>query len=214
LEGIAKGLRRKLEVDEKALQMVKEKYETYFKEGKIEKVELTPARVKMATFPKGTEPLHNPVGTAPSMMAKVKQTILIALPGVPPEMEAIFNESVATMLKKETGKSEFFEASIYADHIMESTLAPLIDQAMHDNPYVYMKSHVYTKSHPQTEGQRPHIELHFSTTAESSKPAKARLEKAIFQLSELIEKHGGKISPKKKQNQTSSGQYVSKVKLD
>jgi len=192
LEGIAKALNRKLEVNEKALKMVKEKYETYFKEGKMERVELTPPRVKMAALPEGAEPLSNPVGTAPGVMIKVDGTFLIALPGVPPEMEAIFDEAVAPLLKKESGKATFFEASIYANGVMESALAPLIDQVMHDNP------HVYIKSHPKGKERKPHIEIHFSTTAENSKTAKNRLGKAIVQLSELVQKNGGKIKLQKK----------------
>jgi len=192
LEGIAKALNRKLEVNEKALEMVKEKYEAYFKEGKMEKVELTPSRVKMATLPEGAEPLPNPVGTAPGVIIRVDDTFLIALPGVPSEMEAIFEESLAPLLKKEAGEVTFFETSIYVDGIMESALAPLIDQVMHDNPYVYIKSH------PRGEERKPHIEIHFSTTAKESKTAKDRLGKAIIQLSELIERNGGKIRFQKK----------------
>jgi nicotinamide-nucleotide amidase len=194
LKGIAKGLRRKLEVNNEALKLVRGKYEALLNEGRIEKVELTPARTKMATFPKNTKPLHNSVGTAPGMMASVDGTILIALPGVPPEMEAIFEESVAPMLKRDAGKSAFFEASIYVNGVMESSLAPLIDRAMHDNPDVYIKSHVYTKSHPQVEGRRSHIELHFSTTAEDSETARFRLDKTMAQLSELVLKNGGRVS--------------------
>jgi len=192
LEGIAKALNRKLEVDEKALKMVREKYEAYVKAGRIERVELTPPRVKMATLPKGAEPLPNPVGTAPGVMMKVEGTFLIALPGVPSEMEAIFEESVAPLLKKEAGKVALFETSIYADGIMESTLAPLIDQVMHDNPYVYIKSH------PKGEEKKPHIEIHFTTTAKSSKTARNSLEKSVIQISELIEEKGGKIKFQRK----------------
>jgi len=108
-------------------------------------------------------------------------------------MEAIFDESIASLLRKEAGRSAFFEASIYANQVMESSLAPLIDQVMHDNPDVYVKSHVYSKVHPQTEGRRSHIELHFSTTAEDPETAKNRLDKAMAQLSELVRKNGGKI---------------------
>jgi len=187
LEGIAKALNLKWEVNEKALQMVKEKYEAYAKAGRIEKVELTPARVKMAKLPESAEPLPNPVGTAPGVMVNVDGTFLIALPGVPSEMEAIFDESVAPLLKKEAGGAAFFETSIYADGIMESTLAPLVDQTMHDNPYVYIKSH------PKGEEKKPHLEIHFSATAKDSKTAKNRLEKAIIQLSELVQKNNGKI---------------------
>jgi molybdopterin-biosynthesis enzyme MoeA-like protein len=120
-------------------------------------------------------------------MLNVEKTFLIALPGVPSEMEAIFDDSVAPLLKKEAGKVAFFERSIYADNIMESTLAPLIDQTMHDSPYVYVKSH------PKGEEKKPHLEIHFSTTAKDSKTAKERLEKAIIQLSELVQKNNGKI---------------------
>lgn len=192
LEGIAKALNRKLEVNEKALEMVREKYEAYVKAGRIEMVELTPPRVKMARIPEGAEPLPNTVGTAPGVLVNVEETVLIVLPGVPQEMEAIFEKSVAPLLKREAGDVTFFETSIYADGIMESTLAPLIDQVMHDNPYVYVKSH------PKGEEKKPHIEVHFSTTAKETKTARERLEKTIIQLSELIEKNGGKITLQKK----------------
>jgi molybdenum cofactor synthesis domain-containing protein len=187
LEGIAKALNRKLELNKKALQMVKEKYENYAKAGKIEKAEMTPHRVKMAMLPEGAEPLSNPVGTAPGVLLKVDDAFLVALPGVPSEMEAIFEGSVAALLKKEAGEAMFFEASIYADGIMESTLAPLIDLTMHDNPYVYIKSH------PRGEEKKPRIEIHLSTTANNSETAKNRLGKAIIQLSELIREKGGKV---------------------
>jgi len=187
LEGIAKALNRKLEVNSKALQMVKEKYESYAKAGRLDSAELTPHRVKMAKLPEGAEPLPNPVGTAPGVHLNVDGTDIIALPGVPAEMEAIFDESVAAMFRKEAGDLTFYEASIYADNIMESTLAPLIDATMHDNPYVYIKSH------PKGEEKKPHIEIHFSTTAKDSKTAKDRLGKAIIQLSELIKEKGGKV---------------------
>jgi nicotinamide-nucleotide amidase len=190
LEGVAKALNRKLELNEKALKMVKEKYEEYAKAGKIGAVEMTPHRVKMARLPEGAEPLPNPVGTAPGVLIKADGTDLIALPGVPSEMEAIFDEHVAAVLRKEAGDVTFFETSIYADNIMESTLAPLIDITMHDNPYVYIKSH------PRGAEKKPHIEIHLSTTAKDSKNAKDHLGKAIIQLSELIKEKGGKVKLK------------------
>lgn len=194
LEGIAKALNRRLEINNKALQMVKEKYEAYAKAGKLDSAELTPHRIKMTKLPEGAEPLPNPVGTAPGVRLTVNGTDIIALPGVPAEMEAIFESCLVTMFKKEAEGLMFFEASIYADKIMESTLAPLIDLTMHNNPYVYIKSH------PKGEEKKPHIEIHFSTTAKDSKTAKDRLGKAIIQLSELIKKKGGKVKTFKGSN--------------
>lgn len=194
LEGIAKGLAKEFEVNEKALELVRSKYEALVREGRIDKVELTPSRVKMATFPKGGKPLNNPVGTAPGMLAEAGKTTVIALPGVPPEMEAIFDGSVAPLLKGATDGSAFYEASLYVEGIMESSLAPLIDRTMHDNPLVYVKSHVYVKSRAQVEGKKSHIELHFSTTSEDPNTGKTCLEKAILQLSELVRSNDGEVS--------------------
>ncbi|MGC8997922.1 MAG: nicotinamide mononucleotide deamidase-related protein [Candidatus Bathyarchaeia archaeon] len=190
LEGIAKAINRNLELNEKALEMVRKKYEEYAKAGKIGAVEMTHYRVKMAKLPQGAEPLPNPVGTAPGVRLRIGNTDLIALPGVPSEMEAIFDEYIANLLRKEAGDVTFFETSIYADNIMESSLAPLIDITMHDNPYVYIKSH------PRGAEKKPHIEIHLSTTAKDSKTAKDRLGKAIIQLSELIKEKGGKVKLK------------------
>jgi molybdenum cofactor synthesis domain-containing protein len=187
LEGIAKALNHKLEINEKALQMVEEKYEAYARKRRTEKVELTQSRIKMATIPQKAEPVANPVGTAPAVRADLDGTILIALPGVPSEMEAIFEETVAPLLKQASGDRAFYEKSIYADNIMESTLAPLIDKVMHDNPGVYVKSH------PRGEENKPHIEIHFSTTAKDTGKPEEKLQKAIAQLSSLIEKSNGKV---------------------
>ena len=187
LEGIAKALNRELEVNQKALGMVRKKYETYAKEGKIEEVELTPPRVKMAKLPEGSKPLPNPVGTAPGVETKVGGTFLIALPGVPSEMDAIFEESVAPLIKKEAGVTVFFERSVFADGIMESALAPLIDEVMHDN------SCVYIKSHPKGQEKKPHLEVHFSTTTKNHETARKCVDVAVAQLSQLIEENGGTI---------------------
>jgi nicotinamide-nucleotide amidase len=187
LEGIAKGLSRKLEINAKALQMVKEKYEAYARERGAEKVDLTQSRIKMATIPATTEPVPNPVGTAPAVRADVNGTVLFALPGVPSEMEAIFEETIEPMLRQTSGGSSFYEKSMYADNIMESTLAPLIDKVMHDNPGVYVKSH------PKREEKRPHIEIHFSVKARVAEKPEEKLQKAMSHLSTLIGKSGGKV---------------------
>jgi len=187
LESIAKALNRKLEVNAVALQMVKEKYEAYARERKTAKVELTQPRIKMATIPEKTEPVHNPVGTAPAVRADLDGTILIALPGVPSEMEAIFEETITPLLKQASGGNAFYEKSIYADNIMESNLAPLINRVMHDNPRVYIKSH------PRGRENKPHMEIHLSIKGKEAEKPEETLQKAIVQLSGLIEKNSGKV---------------------
>lgn len=189
LEGVAAALSSELELNDEALKMIEETYERYVAECRIEKVELTPHRVKMAKLPKGTRPIRNPVGTAPGVLAEHMATRLIMLPGVPAEMKAIFDESVAPLVQKVAGNLMFFEVSIDVRGVPESELAPLIDQVMHDNPYVYIKSH------PKMSERVSHIELHLSTTSDDAVLAHQRMSKTLVQISEMILKKGGKTKP-------------------
>jgi len=51
-----------------------------------------------ALFPAGAEPIPNAYGTAPGIWMKVAQSILVAMPGVPSEMKAMFDEQVRPRL--------------------------------------------------------------------------------------------------------------------
>ena len=194
LEGLAEGLGCRLEINDEALKMVEDRYRRYVEEGRMERVELTPHRVKMARLPQGAKPLPNPVGTAPGVTVELQDMTIIALPGVPSEMKAIFEESILPLLKRAAGDVTFFETSMKVTGVMESELAPVIDKVMHDNPYVYIKSH------PKGEERIPRIEFHLSTTAKNTRVARNRVSKALIQLSETIQEKGGKIKPVKTKN--------------
>lgn len=187
LEGVARALNRELEVNADALEMIKKKYMKYVSEGRIEKFEMTPARIKMATLPKGAKPLPNPVGTAPGVLIEYEDIKLVMLPGVPQEMEAIFENSIEPLLHEIAGNLTFYEASLDVKGLPESELAPVIEQVMKDNPYVYIKSH------PKISEKISHLELHFSTTSENPEVARQRIERAILEISEIIREKGGKI---------------------
>ncbi|UCF58226.1 MAG: competence damage-inducible protein A [Candidatus Bathyarchaeota archaeon] len=193
LEGVAKALKCKLEIDDEALKMVEEKYRIYVEEGRMEKAELTPPRVKMAKLPESGRPIPNSVGTAPGVIIECEGTTLVALPGVPSEMMAIFDGSVASILRQAAGDVTFFETNIDVTGVVESEIAPIIDQVMHDNPYVYIKSH------PKGGEVISKIEFHLSTTAENSVVARKYISKALVQLSDMVLKKGGKIKPVKTQ---------------
>lgn len=189
LEGIAKALNRKLEVNEKAIEMIKERYRELAKTRNLPaKFELTKPRLKMARLPEKSEPIHNPVGSAPAVLIDLQGTLLFALPGVPLEMEGIFQETIAPMLKQASGNNGFYETSLFIDSLMESVLSPLIDIVMNDNKGVYVKSHV------KVDGQsKPHIEVHLTLVGQSCDEPNERLQKAKRQLLMLIEPTGLKI---------------------
>lgn len=189
LQGLAKALNRKLEVNPKALAIVKQKCVEYAqKRGLPTEIELTPPRVKMATLPEKTVVVNNPIGTAPGVRVDIEKTVLFALPGVPGEMEAIFNETIAPLIKQAVGDEVFCERSIFADNIFESRLAPLIDKVMSEHVGVYVKSH------PMRTENKPHVELHLTIIASQEQRPAEKLAKAAKQLAVLIEENGGAVT--------------------
>jgi nicotinamide-nucleotide amidase len=53
-----------------------------------------------ALFPKGAEPLLNPVGTAPGIWMRIGGATIACLPGVPHEMKKMFQEQVVPRLRQ------------------------------------------------------------------------------------------------------------------
>jgi nicotinamide-nucleotide amidase len=180
LEIIAKAFRCKLVVNHAALEMVKKKYHTYASKTGRDCAELTPPRVKMATIPENAKLIPNPIGAAPAIRIDFDGTVLIALPGVPREMEAIFEGNVAPLLRSASRGNRFYEESLYLDGIMESELAPLIEKVMQDDPGIYVKSH------PRGAEKKPHLEIHFSLTSPDHETAQERIHTAATQLTDLI----------------------------
>ena len=65
-----------------------------------------PEKTKIqACIPTGAKALANNLGTAPGIMAQIKGKLLIAMPGVPPEMKQMFKESVFAELKRFASES-------------------------------------------------------------------------------------------------------------
>ncbi len=187
-QGIAKALNREMAVNPQALEMVKQKCREYAKKrGLPTDIDMTPPRLKMAIFPQNTQPIVNPIGTAPGLRVEVQDTVLFSLPGVPMEMEAIFTQTIAPQITKAVGSNVFCEQSIFAYNIVEARLAPLIDEVMADNVGVYVKSHPIW-----TEKRR--TELHLTIHSCREEAPKERLSKAAAELGRLIEANGGSVS--------------------
>jgi molybdenum cofactor synthesis domain-containing protein len=142
LEGLSRALNKPLRVDKTALSWVTQKYQELKNKGLIEDSSIIPSRTKMATLPLTSKPLPNPVGTAPGVLISKGETKIICLPGVPSELEAIFEDSVKKEIIKEVGERCFVESTFMVKGIGESAMAPIIEDVMMKySPYVYVKSH-------------------------------------------------------------------------
>lgn len=183
LEGIARALGLELEINEEALKMIKEKYRAINEQ-------LTQHRIKMAKFPKGAIALRNRVGVAPGCLVNISFTKILSLPGVPKEMEAIFEDFVESTLKSELSSTKFLEESLFIFGIKESTFAPIIDEVRKKVPEVYIKSH------PKGAESEPSLELHLTIYGEDEQIIKSKLYEASKLLEERVNLLGGKVVKK------------------
>ncbi|UCH02002.1 MAG: hypothetical protein JSV20_09340, partial [Candidatus Bathyarchaeota archaeon] len=185
-QAIANTLNKPITLNDEAFDMVKKKYRKYEAET-LKHIDLTPARLKMARIPYGAKPLSNPVGTAPGIYIKYDASKIVALPGVPSEMKAMFANSIVPMIKKAAGAVLVYKKKLKVTGILESEMAPLIEKIMHNNPLVYIKSR------PKAEEPISILELQITKIPEPKKKAKNDLDLVTKQLSQKILERGGKV---------------------
>ncbi|MBI2845710.1 MAG: competence/damage-inducible protein A, partial [Chloroflexi bacterium] len=137
LAAVAEAVGRPLDLNPPALQMVEKRYAKLARLGFVADAALTRSRLKMAYLPSGAEPLANSVGTAPGSLLRLDPTTLISLPGVPGEMMAIWEESLASVLKEIFGENIFLEKTVTVQTRDESSLAPILQELAEKNPEVY-----------------------------------------------------------------------------
>ncbi|WP_053240366.1 nicotinamide mononucleotide deamidase-related protein [Pyrobaculum islandicum] len=166
-------------VNEEALKMVKEKYET-------RGYPLTPERVKMAKMPPGARPLPNPVGTAPGILYEAEDKIAVLLPGVPREMEAIFESYVEPLLKSRGPPIYFAEKALVVKGAPEADVAPIIREVLKLDPRVYVKSH--PKGY---EVEAPFLYIHIYASATKLQDAENLVNIALDKLIQLLKTRFG-----------------------
>jgi len=137
LKGVAQGLGVPIRRSAKALDLIREHYA---RRG-LQRIELTPARTKMARLPLGGEPVVNPSGTAPGVRLVAGKTTIYCLPGVPIEMRSIFRRTVEPDIRGKLGRMQRKYVTLKLEGVLESALAPVIESELKRHPGAYIKSH-------------------------------------------------------------------------
>ncbi len=140
LAAVAKGAGVELRLDPVAREMVCQRYDDFHAQGVIAEGGLNPFREKMAWLPAGAQPLHNPVGTAPGVLLRVGPTTIISLPGVPPELKGIIEQTLKEELDRFFGAGGSFARTITVRCNDESIMAPALTRVVAAYPQVYIKS--------------------------------------------------------------------------
>lgn len=98
---------------------------------------------RQAYVPAGARVFHNPVGTAPAFAVELGTRTLISLPGVPQEMEYLFEHEVVPYLSQRYGKGAVIAAKVlHTAGISESEEDELLGELeTMSNPTVGLAAH-------------------------------------------------------------------------
>jgi nicotinamide-nucleotide amidase len=183
LAGIADATASPLALHPKARAFVQRRYQEFYEKGVVDDPAITPARAKMALLPQGAEPLGNPVGTAPAVFLKTAQGVIFALPGVPKEMQAIFERIVSPRLKEILGAEVYLEEAVNTGLGDESVLGGLVERVMKKVPGTYLKSKA------TTFGKDVGLEVVITAAGADKEEITAKVEQAKRLLLELVTAH-------------------------
>ncbi|HJU33766.1 MAG TPA: molybdopterin-binding protein [Nitrososphaera sp.] len=186
LEGLASALGKKVVLDSRAVGMLKKSYarlNTHY--------ELTESRLKMATIPESSTPIQNPVGSAPAIMLQADHVSIYCLPGVPLEMEAIFEGHILPQIKKSVGKFVAEEISYNTRGLTEAMIAPVLIKIVKAHP----KNGIYLKTHPRGYYRKktPQIKIQMISRGDNEKEVKNRLMTISKIIKREVVKRGGII---------------------
>jgi nicotinamide-nucleotide amidase len=84
--------------------------------------EPSPSNYKQALFPEGTELIPNPLGTAMGALVEWEGTLFATLPGVPPEMKRMFEETLEPLIRSR-GDGSIVSKTLHFAGLGESALA-------------------------------------------------------------------------------------------
>ena len=98
---------------------------------------------RQAYVPKGALAIENPVGTAPAFIMEVEERAIIALPGVPREMEYLMKHAVLPYLRQRFLLTGIIKARVlHTAGVGESQIDDLIgDLETYSNPTVGLAAH-------------------------------------------------------------------------
>ena len=183
-EGLALALDVPLKQHPEALKMVEKRYKEF-------NAPINPAGLKMADLPEGAIPLANPAGTAPGIRVQKEKIILYCIPGVPKEMQAIFETAILPEIHILKGENNFYQTEFVIEGVGESRLAHITETLHNQNPTIWLKSLVDTKNVSSRS------RIIFSLTCYGDKQQEELLYTVTEQLKKLLVELGAELLEEK-----------------
>ncbi len=185
LEAVSRATGRPLKLNEDALKMIEERYRSGG-------YELTEERVKMAYLPEGAIPIPNYVGSAPGSWLEVGEAIIISLPGVPRELESMWENWVEPRIRECFPTKHVVEETFRVVGVPESSAAKVVKDVLK----IY--GSVYIKTHPKgDEIEKPVLDIYVLASGYNKVEAEDLVSEVVGKLKDGLRKLGGIIKEAK-----------------
>jgi len=181
-EAIAIGTRRSLEPNPDAEDIVRRRYMELAASGAVADASLTEPRLRMSRLPRGARPLDNQVGAAPALVLELERVTIVALPGVPPELDWIWENTLAPELDEILGPGGFAEKTVTLNLLDESAIAELLREIQRRHRTVYVKSRA------KGFGEGEEVRVTLTAPGESDDAARELVDAAFSELLEGLER--------------------------
>jgi len=170
-EAIANAIRQPLVFSQALLEQIAARFARFGRP-------MSPNNRRQAYIPCGATPIPNPVGTAPAFRAECNGRIIVALPGVPREMEFLMENAVVPYLRQLVGENVIVTRVLHTVGIGESQVdATIADLMTSANPTVGLAAH---------PGQ---TDIRITAKAPSQNEAWALIQPVESQVRDLLHDH-------------------------
>jgi nicotinamide-nucleotide amidase len=137
---LAAALGRELVIESAVRERIERRLARMLEAGLVGSAELNEGHLRMARIPAGaTAVLNNRVGSAPSPLYEMDGTRLFVLPGVPPEMKAIFTEEIEPTYL--VGGSALVVREVRLNFAVEGRFYPVLKELEETHPDVAVGSY-------------------------------------------------------------------------
>jgi nicotinamide-nucleotide amidase len=172
-EGIAQALGEPLEVHERVVERIRERFAR-------RNLEMPAINRRQAMAPRGATLLENPNGTAPGLWLERGSTAIVVLPGPPRELKPMFDAVVRDRLAGRGGGAGLFRRVLKVTGRTES------DVDMHAQPIYGRWTTARVPIATTILAVLGQIELHLTARANSRQEADAALDEAVEELKGVL----------------------------
>jgi len=182
VDSIGHALGREVSYDPVGLERIREIY------NRRGQTDLTRAR-RMTRILDGSKALQNPVGMAVGMALEEGGKLIFTLPGVPQEMQAMFDQHIAPIVEGRA-RSVFLARTLMVSMVWMDFF-PVYRRLQADYPEVYIKNAATPPEADEDRKKVTPIKVDIVLEAPNREEAEARMDALILEYQRRIDASGG-----------------------